>query len=194
MSTAPLSDANWKAAWQPLIARVGEDFGSADNYHGADAIDPSAVRRYLEVLEFDCPLHTDAAVARQHGHAAPTVPSTSLITWTLPPMWSAGQPPIFTRDARDAEPERSPLKGIRPPGMPPTSAYMATDYEVDYLQPVHIGDRLARRGNRLVRCEPKATQVGCGAFTTWEYEIIDQHAQVVARCRFGMYHYNPHAA
>lgn len=184
---------DWQAAWQPMRARVGEDFGQADTSGGADVIEQGAVRRYLEVLEFDCPLHFDAALALTLGHATPTVPSTSLMSWSLPPMWSPGQPPVFTSDARNAEPERSPLRGVRPDGMPPTSAYMATDYEVDYLRPVHVGDRLARRGSRLVQCEPKETRVGRGAFTTWEYDIVDQHEDVVARCRFGVYHYNPHA-
>ena len=176
---------DWESAWAPMLARVGQDFAQGAIRWGADAVEAGAVRRYVEVLEFDCPLHQGPdAVA----------PSTSLATFTLPPMWSAGQPPVFTSDARNAEPERSPLKGMRPEGMPPTTAYMATDYEVDYLQPAHLGDRLGRRGNRLVRCEPKATKVGRGAFTTWEYEIVNQREEVVARCRFGMYHYNPHAA
>lgn len=184
---------DWQAAWQPMMARVGEDFSHAETHSSADVIEQGAVRRYLEVLEFDCPLHFDAALAQQLGHAAPTVPSTSLMTWSLPPMWSPGEPPVFTSDARNAEPERSPLKGVRPDGMPETSAYMATDCEVDYLRPVHVGDRLERRGRRLVQCEPKETKVGLGAFTTWEYDIVDQHEHIVARYRFGMYHYNPHA-
>jgi acyl dehydratase len=191
-NAAAITDDGWQDAWKPLMARVGEDFARDESHAGADVIEQGAVRRYLEVLEFDCPLHTDPAVAHRLGHPAPTVPSTSLMSLTLPAMWSPGQPPIFTSDARNAEPERSPLKGVRPPGMPPTTAYMATDHEVDYLRPVCVGDRLARRGNRLVRCEPKATKVGRGAFTTWEYDIVDQHAEVVARCRFGMYHYDPH--
>jgi hypothetical protein len=174
---------DWESTWAPMVARVGEDFANGVIRWGADLIEAGAVRRYVEVLEFDCPLHQGPdAVA----------PSTSLASFTLPAMWPAGQPPVFTSDARNAEPERSPLKGTRPEGMPPTTAYMATDYEVDYLQPARRGDRLGRRGNRLVRCEPKATKVGRGAFTTWEYDIVNQREEVVARCRFGMYHYLPH--
>ncbi|WP_390348535.1 hypothetical protein ACFJIS_13300 [Variovorax boronicumulans] len=174
---------DWESAWAPMVARVGEDFANGVIRWGADVIEAGAVRRYVEVLELDCPLH--------HGPDA-VAPSTSLASLTLPPMWAPGQPPVFTSDARNAEPERSPLKGTRPEGMPPTTAYMATDYEVDYLQPARLGDRLGRRGNRLVRCEPKATKVGRGAFTTWEYDIVNQREEVVARCRFGMYHYLPH--
>lgn len=175
---------DWKKAWQPVVARVGEDFAGGAVLWGADPIEAGALRRYVEVLEFDCPLHLGAdAVA----------PSTSLATFTLPPMRSPGDPAIFTSEARDAEPERSPLKGTRPDGMPATAAYMATDYELDYLRPVHVGDRIGRRGNRLVSCEPKATRVGRGAFTVWEYDIVNQREETVARCRFGMYHYDPQA-
>lgn len=174
---------DWSAAWQPMVVRVGEDFAAPGIRWGVDVVEAGAVRRYVEVLEFDCPLHAGLdAVA----------PSTSLSTWMLPAMWAAGDPPIFTSEERDAEPERSPIKGTRPDGMPLTSAYMATDYEVDYLRPVRIGDRLGRSGNRLIRCEPKATRIGRGAFTTWEYAVVNQHEDVVARCRFGMYYYDPH--
>jgi len=177
---------DWKDDWAPMVARVGEDFAQDGEVRwGVDAIDASALRRYVEVLEFDCPLHqgTDAVA-----------PATSFATFALPAMWAPGEAPIFTSGARDAEPERSPLKGTRPQGMPPSSAYMATDFEVDYLADARLGDRLGRRGNRLVQCEPKETRVGRGAFTTWEYEVINQRHDVLARCRFSMFHYVPHAA
>mgnify|MGYP003584537286 FL=1 len=176
---------DWKQAWQAMVARVGQDFSNGAIRWGADAVEASALRRYAEVLEFDCPLH--------HGADA-VAPDTSLASFTLPPMWAPGQPPVFTSASRDAEPERSPLKGTRPEGMPPTTAYMATDYEVDYLKSARLGDRLGRRGNRLVSCEPKETRVGRGAFTTWEYDIVNQHEEVLARCRFSMFHYDPHPA
>jgi len=42
---------DWEAAWQPVIDAVGRDFGSGEVIEGADAVEPSALRRYLD--EFD---------------------------------------------------------------------------------------------------------------------------------------------
>jgi len=76
----------WEEAWQPVIDRTGTDIGGSMHF-GADAIDASAVRRYLEPLELDCALHRDADIARQHGHPDVTVPYNAGETFTIPPMW-----------------------------------------------------------------------------------------------------------
>ena len=55
---------NWKSAWQPLIDWIEQEDQELDVSWGADPIEQGAVRRYLEPLEFDCPLHYDREVAR----------------------------------------------------------------------------------------------------------------------------------
>jgi len=186
----PDAAENWQAAWQPMVELVGQDLSDGTVAWGADPIEPGAIRRYLEPLEFDCPLHYDREVARQHGHADITAPYTSISTFSLPAQWRPGEP-LFTSAQRDAQPAYSPLRGARAAVAPPTTAYFATEYSADYLRAPRAGDRLGRRGNRLLHCDPKATRVGRGAFTLWEYEVVDQNLQVLARCRLGMYHYNP---
>lgn len=180
---------DWRAAWQPMMERVGHDFSDGEVRWGADAIEPGTIRRYLEPLEFDCPLFYDREIAQAHGLADIAAPWTSLSTFSLPAQWVPGQP-LFTTPERNAQPAYSPLRGTRIDLMPPTTAYFATDFESEYLQMPVVGDRVGRRGNRLVSCEPKETQVGRGAFTGWEYEFVDQHLCVLARIRFGMYYYN----
>lgn len=59
---------DWKRAWQPMVERVGTDFCPGEQFWGADPIEASAVRRFVEPLEFDCPLHTDQHVAEQYGY------------------------------------------------------------------------------------------------------------------------------
>src|SRR5262245_37871816 len=90
-------DGGWMEVWEPLIARVGTDLGDGDVTWGADPIERSAVRQYLEPLEFDCALHYDPEVARAHGFSDVIAPYTSMLTFITPPMWSPGER-LFTSD------------------------------------------------------------------------------------------------
>jgi hypothetical protein len=120
-------------------------------------------------------------------------PVASYFTFVAPPLWRPGDPPVFTSDDRDAQPEgiaaRRFLTGLEPPH----TGYFAADMEVEPLRPVVLGDRLTRSGMKLVACRPKETSVGRGAFMTWEWEVRNQRRETVARFRNTMYVYSPHA-
>ena len=75
---------------------------------------------------------------------------------------------------------------------PRTTGYFATDMEMDFVRPVTLGERLGRRGHRLLSCTPKETAVGRGAFMKWESEVVDADGEVVMRMRTGTYAYQPH--
>jgi hypothetical protein len=181
--------SDWKQVWAPLVAAVGAE-AEGERVEGADAVDRSSLRRYLEPLEFDCPLHHDDGVARAHGYDGVIAPLSSYMTFAIPPVWNPGGPPAFTSHERDAEPAAG---AVRPPATgfePPYTDYFATDYEVELCAPVYVGDRLSRAGVRLVACEPKETRVGRGAFTTWERRYENQRGETVARMRIGFFLYN----
>jgi len=171
---------DWRAAWQPVVDAVGGDFGDGEAIEGADAVDASALRRFLEPLEFDCPLH------QEDGHA----PLSSYFTFVAPPIWRPGGAAVFTSEERDAQPDgvgqRRFLTGLEPPH----TGYFAADFELQPLLPVLVGDRLTRTGRTLVACDLKETSVGRGAFMTWEWEARNQRDEVVARFRNTMYVYN----
>jgi acyl dehydratase len=182
-------DQDWKQAWQPVVDAIGQEFGRVTT--GADEISAATIRRYLEPLEFDCALHYDAEVAREHGYGDIVAPNSSIQTFSLPPMWRPGQS-IFNSEERNAQPETGSLGGLRAPLEPSTTGYFATDFEVEYFCPVIVGDRLYRRGAKLTGCLPRETKVGRGAFLTWESEICNQRDEVVARTRTTSLRYNPH--
>jgi hypothetical protein len=182
---------DWTAAWAPVIDVVGTDFDTGAIV-GADAVDTSALRRYLEPLEFDCPLHYDNKVARRHGYPGVIAPVSSYLTFTAPPIWRPGDRSVFTSDERDAQPEGVAVRRFLTGLEPPHTGYFAADFEMEFLRPVVLGDRLSRTGMRLISCTPKETRVGRGAFMTWEWEVRNQRAEVVARMRNTMYVYNPH--
>lgn len=186
------ADDNWVAAWQPMVDAVGTEFDPGPHTFTADVIEAGAVRRYMEPLEFDCPLHHDIDTARAFGHPAIVVPTSAIPSFAMGPMWQPGET-LFDTAERNAQPARTPISGVRTAIEPSTTGFFATNYDVEYLQPVYVGDRLLRRGARLLACKPKETKVGRGAFLTWQSEIVDQRLDVVARLLTTYFRYNPHS-
>jgi hypothetical protein len=107
-------------------------------------------------------------------------------------MWRPGET-LFDSADRNGQPTKTPISGVRTDLEPPTTGFFATNYDVEYLQAVVVGDRLLRRGAKLVACQPKETKVGRGAFLTWESEIVNQRLDVVARLQTTYFRYNPHS-
>jgi hypothetical protein len=181
---------DWKAAWQPMIDAIGRDFDDKPPVFVADPIERSAIRRWLEPLEFDCALHCDPEVAREHGHADVVVPTSALSTFALAPMWRPGET-LFTSAERNAPPAFSSVSGVKTGLEPTTTGYFATNIDYEYLRPAVAGDRLLKRGARLLACQPKETKVGRGAFITWGSELINQRQEVVVRMQATFFRYNP---
>lgn len=181
---------DWVAQWQPLIDQVGEDLSDSEVTWGAERVEPGGIRRLLEVLEFDCVLHRDPDAARASGFDDVTLPYTGVLSWTIPAMWEPGGT-LFDSADRDAQPVSSPISTPPLPGAPPTSGFFATGMDIDFLRPVVVGERIGRRGFRLVSCVPKETKVGRGAFITRESEIVSDRGDVVALVRIGTYSYQP---
>lgn len=191
--TDDLAGEEWTKAWQEVVDQVGIDFDPGEPRYVTDRIEAGAIRRYLEPLEFDCPLHYDAAVARAHGFADVTVPYTALPTFALDPVWLPGES-VFTSRDRNAQPARISMKPTFPPGTPHVTGYFATETEIEFIRPVTAGEMLGVRGNRLVACSPKETKVGRGAFLTFESLIVDEDGQTVSVRRSTVFLYNPHQA
>lgn len=181
---------DWADTWTPMLAAVGTDLSNGRVVGGADPIERSAVRRYLEPLEFDCSLHYDPEAARACGYADVTAPYTSILTFTIPPMWVPGQK-LFASDDRDAQPSSSPINGDDLRVAPELTGFFATDIEMDFLRPPIVGEHLSRRGNVLLSCVPKWISVGRGAFLTLESEVVTDDGEVVARVRNTVFAYEP---
>jgi hypothetical protein len=182
---------DWKAEWQPLAEAVGRDFGDRTVVFGADAVEPGTIRRYLEPLEIGCPIHYDAEAARAAGCPDIVAPYTATMVYSIPPMWRPGEPTVYESAGRDAQLARSPINNDDMPLGPTTAGFFATDISMEFLRPLTLGERVGRRGQRLISCMPKETSMGRGAFMTWESELVTDRGEVVARVRTGTYAYNP---
>ncbi|GEN35341.1 FAS1-like dehydratase domain-containing protein [Aneurinibacillus danicus] len=181
---------DWKKAWKPMVEAIGVDFSEGQYQWGADAVELSTVRRFLEPLEFDCALHYDQSVAMEFGYTDVIAPYSSLLTWLIPPYWKPGMHVFNTAD-RNAPAAESPLLQIETDLAPKTPCYFATDIEVDYIKPILVGERLCRVGDVLLSCIPKETKVGRGAFMVWETKVQNEKEELVAIVRIGTYHYFP---
>jgi hypothetical protein len=182
---------DWKKAWEPMQAAIGRDFSDGRPVWGADAVEPGGIRRYLEMLEFDCPLHHDRDAARAQGYRDIIHLACAAGPMAIPPHWKPGGPTIFNSDHAHAQPDHSPIRGIQSDLMPGTTGYLATEAEIDYFLPLYPGDRVCLVGSVLLSVEPKETRVGRGAFCVFETQMRNQRDELVARRRAGMYYYNP---
>ncbi len=178
---------DWQRAWDPLVAQIGEDFAEAGSYDALDPIERGAVRRFLEPLEWDCPLHYDADVAKAHGYDGIIAPYSGLATWISTGLWNPGEEPIYDSGERNARP-RWRMNPYPTPG-PDINGRFATDLQYDYVRPFTVGALLASHGRVLTAVNPKETSVGRGAFLTWLSEVCDQEDSVIARVQFGVYNY-----
>ena len=182
----------WQDEWQPLVDAVGQQFGDDTVSWGADAVELGTIRRYLEPLELGSALHHDAEAARAQGYPDVIAPYTQTMSYAVAPMWRPGEPTLYDSAEPDAQPARSPINNEDMPLGPKTTGFFATDISMDFVRPVVVGERVGRRGRKLVSCKPKETSMGRGAFITWESELVTGDGDVVAYVRTGTYAYNPH--
>ena len=188
----------WQAAWQPLIDAIAQGTVKVSTEQetapwAPDLVEAGAIRRWLDALEFDCPLHTDRDAALAQGFTDIVAPATSLSAFTTGALRQAGQS-LFTNADRNAQPPVHALRPPLPPMAPQLPAYFATDMEFDYLRPVAVGERLRRRTPQVVACVPKKTKVGRGAFITFEALTESSLGDVVLRSRYSLFCYEPHSS
>lgn len=185
---------DWQTAWQPLIDAIGQDFSGGIKQEAIEDVERSSVRRYCEPLEFDCPLHHDEAAAKRAGYRGIVAPFSGITqTWINDGLWRPGDRTLYpTADPNvNARVHIEKRTSAPEPPQPPTSSAFATDIEIEYFEPVCVGDRLTASGRRLLSVLPKETSVGRGAFTLWEREVHNQRGELVAQIRSGTYSYVP---
>jgi hypothetical protein len=186
-------------AWDEAAALVGTEvkgglFGN--RVVGIEPVERSAIRRFCEPMEMDCPLHYDDETARAHGYRGVVAPVSSITqAFTDPGQWTPGAPSTYTSADPHAEPTRPGEAGeaglASLPGPEMTSAF-ATDIEIEYFSDVYIGDHLRMEGNKLISCVPKETSVGRGAFMVFESQCLKGDDELVAILRRGVYAFDPH--
>jgi acyl dehydratase len=157
-----------QGTWADAEALVGQTIGTVE---GVDPVSVSDIRRRLEVLGWDCPLHYDDEFAREHGYEQVVSPVTMTRTWSLPSYWEPGKPRI------EDEELTTPLAAASVPGEGDTM--IATGLRTEYGAPAYPGDRISATAV-LRGVTPKTTRVGPGAFIVVETTYRNQRDEVVA--------------
>ena len=186
MTTSSASQLDWSAT----ESFVGQDI-LLEPKLGIEPVDQSAIRRQLEVLEMDCPLHLDDAVAKAHGHDGVFAPFHMVQTFQVSSLWEPGMPSIWTTDDPHFAVGGTGRSGRTTPVPTPGTAGFVTDLEVEYLRPLYLGDRVSQVSQKLLNVNPRRTRVGDGAFLTYESMFENQRGEPVARQSMTNYSYIP---
>ena len=152
---------------------------------GADAIDLGSIRRWMEPKEFDCPIHQDEDAAKAAGHGGVVAPAAMAFTYGLPTYWQPGD----AYEKMGDEPGQIPIPVIF--DVPaPCSLSFATSMEIEFFEPMHIGDRLTVT-HKLTAITRKTLSVGDGAFLTQEDTYKNQRDELVAMAQLVIFRFNP---
>lgn len=169
-----------RGTWDETEAWVGREIG---NYKGADEVTCADIRRRLEVLQFDCPLHWDEAIAQAYGYPTIVAPSTLLVSAALPAYWEPGSP--ATCDGALSLPAL-PITRVPAPG----TRIFATRIETEYFKPLFPGDRVAATA-KLVSVTRKKLSIGDGAFFVVETTYRKQTGEMAGTDRVTYFRYSP---
>jgi acyl dehydratase len=124
-----------------------------------------AIRTWCAALGETNPLHLDTAAARRAGYPAILAPPAMLQTWTMPITDRTAHPTLHARVRSLA----------REAGL---TAVVATDYDQEYLRPIHPGARLSERSRVEAVSALKDTALGPGRFVTIRITITDADGPV----------------
>jgi acyl dehydratase len=170
-----------EGTWEDAEKRVGEELARVT---GADDVTVADIRRRLEILAWDCPLHYDEQVARQHGYRTLVAPATMLMPWCIPAYWTPGQPRPRMEDPAGV----APLAVCTIPA--PGDVMFASRSETEYVEPVYPGDRITATST-LRELTRKTLTVGDGAFFVVETRYTKQSGEVAGVERMTFFRYTP---
>ena len=188
MTTSSESELDWAETKE----FVGRDI-LLEPKTGIEPVERSAIRRQMEVLEMDCPLHFDDAVAKQYGYGGVFAPMHMVQTFQVSSLWQPGTPSIWTTDEKHFTVSGTGRAGKVEQVPTPGTAGFVTDLEVEFLKPLYVGDRVTQVTQTLLDVNPRKTRVGDGAFTTYESFYENQSGERVARQKMTSYTYVPYA-
>lgn len=176
--------------WGPTRELLGKDI-MIEPKTGIDAVEQSGIRRQMEVLEFDCPLHFDEAVAKKYGYEGIFAPAHMIQVFQQGSMWEPGMGSIWPTDDPHYSNSGTGRAGKTLEVPSPGTAGFVTDLEVETLRPLYIGDRVSQVSQVLLDVNPRKTRVGDGAFLRYEYKWNNQDGTPVGRQIMVSYTYVP---
>jgi len=176
--------------WEDVKSWLGKELVLGSGVAGIDQVERSTIRRQLEVLELDCPIHYDEEAAKKAGYPGIVAPYHMLDTFSRPANWEPGMMTLWpSHDPNYTMRGRERQDSLNVP-LPSTHGF-ATDVEVEYLKPLEVGDQVIMTSSKLISVVYRETSVGEGAFLTHEQRYENQRGELLAIARRGGYRYFP---
>jgi hypothetical protein len=182
-----------KYTWEDTAKYIGTDYSGGIIMVADEMVDKVMISRYCEPAEIGCLIYWDEAIARMAGYRSQVVPWA--MVKEVPTYMGNWRPGQETRYPLDADPEyqarlasRSPSVGGPP--RPPTNAGFFTDMDIEFFEPLCIGDRVTTMGHVLHHVIPRETRVGVGAFVGNTTSYFNQFGQCIAKATQGSYSFN----
>lgn len=144
------------------------------------AVSDHAIRMWCSAVGEDDPVHVDIEAARGAGYDDVVAPEAMLQTWTMPIGDAAklAAPTLHSRVRQIAHSHN-------------LSAVVATDYEQQYLRPIHPGDVLKERSWIEYVSPAKQTSLGTGHFVSIAFEIRNQNDDTIGTLRARTFYFDP---
>lgn len=170
-------------------SRTGEaaDFTADLPGHGSPLVrtaelpvNDHAIRVWWAAVGVEDPEHWDDAAARRRGHPGVVAPDAMLQTWTMPvsPQVRRAAPTLHSMVRESAA-----AAGL--------TSVVATDYEQEYLRPLHPGMWLTELSWVDDVSPVKRTALGIGRFVTIAFEIREESGEAVGRVRSRTLYFAP---
>lgn len=170
-----------EGTWEGAEALIGAPFHSTT---GADPVNVIDIRRRLEVLAWDCPIHYDRDAAREAGHPDIVAPDTMVLTWCLPAYWTPG-------DRRPEAGDPLLMPAYPYPQVPaPGEAMFATACKLTFHASAYPGDVISSR-SALTSVVRKKLKVGDGAFLVVSTQYTKSTGELVAEEEMTLFRYVP---
>jgi 3-methylfumaryl-CoA hydratase len=167
--------------WEDAEALVGKQIGHS---RGIDPVNLPDIRRRLEVLAWDSPIHYDEAAARSVGYDGIVSPTTMVVVWCLPAYWTPGD--------RTPKPDDPVLMPYYPfPSIPaPGTALFAVGCKTKYYAPMYPGDIISSRAT-LISVTRKRLKIGDGAFMVVRTNYYSELDTPIATEDMTVFRYTP---
>lgn len=173
-----------RGTWEDAEALVGTELHTAV---GVDPVNVADIRRRLEVLAWDSPIHYDEEAARAAGYDGIVSPATMVLTWCLPAYWSPGD-----QRPRLDDPVMIPYYPF--PAIPgPGTALLAAGCRMRFHDSAYPGDVVTTRSvlQSVIR---KRTHLGDGAFMVVTSEYRTTTGRLLVTEEMTIYRYSPEDA
>jgi acyl dehydratase len=151
---------------------------------GADVVERTGLRRFLEALEWDEPIHHDRSAARAAGHPDVVVPMSSHTVFAMPAYWAPGDPP--------AGPDDEPLLPRMPffDAFPVGSRTFNLGFRRERGRDIALGDHLGC-AYEIVSVTPKRLRVGEGAIVEIAARYQTHDGDLASTATFRVFNYIP---